>query len=133
MNDTQNVSKANKLPVAPTIVAAYRHLFHHRQQFMHLAGLPAIILVAVWTLFDWASMAVPAQDPGNDAGYLANLVFAWFSLRWHILFLTKRPLGAGWIRTWRFIISAVFFMFLGALLMALPAGILLVALLPSVQ
>lgn len=124
--------KREKLPVVQTVVFAYQHLFDHRQQFMYLAGIPAIILVAVWTLYDWANMTATDHDPGN-AGQLADLVFAWFSLRWHRLFLIERPLGAGWKRTFIFITSAGIFLFLWVLLIVFPAVLLAGTLLPSVQ
>lgn len=128
-----------RLPVFQTVRAAYGFVFSHPGDLLRIALWPALIAVAAWTFIDW----MESQGHSGSIGVVANILYAWFGFFWHrrvligpdaarLSTLSRLQGESGFGQSkWfnRFLMRAILFGLLIFLLVGLPAGVAMFALL----
>ena len=126
-----------RLPVFATVRAAYGFVFSHPGDLLKVALLPGLFAVAAWTVIDW----MESQGRSGSIGIVINILYAWFGFFWHrrvlvgaeaasLSKLSRVPGDSGqgkWFN--RFLMRAILYGLLIIVLVGLPAGIAMFALL----
>lgn len=128
-----------RLPVFQTVRAAYGFVLSHPGDLLRIALWPALIAVAAWTFIDWWA----SEGHSSSIGVVTNIVYAWFAFFWHrrvligaeaarLSTLSRLQGESGFGQSkWfnRFLMRAILYGLLIFLLVGLPAGIAMFALL----